>query len=89
MKRTLWLNGLVILLLSGFSILTNQQARAEHIDLTNQLSVRQTNEQVVFRHFDGRHGLPDNEVWSIVEDRLGFMWFGTRYGYPAQAKKCE
>ena len=27
-----------------------------------------------------KDGLPDNNIWSISQDRQGFMWFGTGLG---------
>ena len=33
-----------------------------------------------FSHYDRNNGLSDNTVLSIVQDHLGFMWFGTKYG---------
>lgn len=30
-----------------------------------------------FRHLDVSNGLPQSSVYSIVQDRYGFMWFGT------------
>lgn len=32
------------------------------------------------RQLDNRMGLSHNTVYCIYQDRLGFMWFGTRYG---------
>ncbi len=33
-----------------------------------------------FRHYDVNSGLSQNSVFSIFQDRQGFMWFGTKYG---------
>ena len=33
-----------------------------------------------FRHYDRNNGLSDNTVNAIVQDDMGFMWFGTKYG---------
>lgn len=30
-----------------------------------------------FHHLDVNNGLPQNSIYSIVEDKYGFMWFGT------------
>ena len=30
-----------------------------------------------FNHITVNDGLPQNTVYSIVEDKYGFMWFGT------------
>lgn len=35
------------------------------------------NEQVTFRHFSVENGLSQNTVMAIMQDRKGFMWFGT------------
>lgn len=36
--------------------------------------------QYNFRHIDSSDGLSANNVKSIVHDKLGFMWFGTKNG---------
>lgn len=36
--------------------------------------------QYNFRHIDSSNGLSANNVKSIVHDKLGFMWFGTKNG---------
>lgn len=33
-----------------------------------------------FRNYDINSGLSHNSVFSIFQDRQGFMWFGTKYG---------
>ena len=33
-----------------------------------------------FRHYDTNNGLSQNSVMSIVQDNMGFMWFGTNDG---------
>ena len=33
-----------------------------------------------FTRLSIEHGLSDNHVWSILQDRQGFMWFGTDLG---------
>ena len=33
-----------------------------------------------FLHYDRRNGLSDNTVNAIMQDDMGFMWFGTKYG---------
>ncbi len=35
---------------------------------------------VPFRHYSSFHGLSHDKVLSIVQDRQGFMWFGTVEG---------
>ncbi len=35
---------------------------------------------IVLNHLTSEDGLPDNQVTSIVRDKNGFMWFGTRDG---------
>lgn len=34
----------------------------------------------IFRHYDTNDGLSQNSVFSILQDKTGFMWFGTRCG---------
>ena len=33
-----------------------------------------------FRHYDTNNGLSQNSVMSIIQDSMGFMWFGTNDG---------
>ena len=33
-----------------------------------------------FDHLDSDHGLSQNDVYAVLQDRLGFMWFGTQDG---------
>jgi signal transduction histidine kinase/ligand-binding sensor domain-containing protein len=33
-----------------------------------------------FKHISVENGLSQNSVWSIVQDKTGFMWFGTDFG---------
>jgi ligand-binding sensor domain-containing protein len=33
-----------------------------------------------FSHLSGSQGLSQRRVTSILQDRQGFMWFGTQYG---------
>lgn len=33
-----------------------------------------------FRHYNNRHGLSHNTVYCVLQDRKGFMWFGTEDG---------
>ena len=32
------------------------------------------------RHFDNRDGLPQSQIWALMEDRQGFIWAGTSDG---------
>lgn len=34
-----------------------------------------------FKHISTSNGLPSNEVQKIFQDKEGFMWFATRYGF--------
>lgn len=34
----------------------------------------------LFTHYDSRDGLSQNSITAIVQDRTGFMWFGTKNG---------
>ncbi len=36
--------------------------------------------EFLFRHLNGQNGLSQNTVYAILQDRTGFMWFGTRAG---------
>ena len=36
--------------------------------------------QIAFKHLTIDNGLPQNTVFSIMQDRHGFMWFGTQDG---------
>ena len=36
--------------------------------------------QYTFRSLDNSKGLSNNSVNAILQDRLGFMWFGTKDG---------
>ncbi len=38
------------------------------------------NDTLYFRHFSVEQGLSNNDVTSIIQDSLGFMWYGTRAG---------
>ncbi len=38
------------------------------------------NENLRFEHLSEQQGLSQNSVWSICQDREGFMWFGTQDG---------
>ena len=40
----------------------------------------QPNNQYLFRHIDQRDGLLHNTVYSITQDKKGFMWIGTSNG---------
>ncbi|MDD4515932.1 hybrid sensor histidine kinase/response regulator transcription factor [Massilibacteroides sp.] len=33
-----------------------------------------------FRHYNNKHGLSHNTVYASIQDRRGFMWFGTEDG---------
>ena len=36
--------------------------------------------QLDFRHYTVDHGLPSSEVYTVFEDKDGFLWFGTDNG---------
>ena len=38
------------------------------------------NDTLFFRHYSVEHGLSHNNVTSIIQDSLGFMWYGTTEG---------
>lgn len=44
------------------------------------LPLMASGQPVSFDHLTVENGLSQNSVLSIAQDRLGFMWFGTRYG---------
>lgn len=50
--------------------------------LCNMLPVKaqQMYSRYFFTHVDVRNGLSENNVKSILQDHLGFMWFGTKNG---------
>ena len=61
-------------------LLSAQAAIADEADpVASPYSFTSTN-RFEFRNLTVEDGLPDNNVSSIVQDRLGFMWFGTRLG---------
>lgn len=37
-------------------------------------------QQILFRNYSVEDGLKSNTVWSILQDRQGYMWFGTKNG---------
>ena len=37
-------------------------------------------QQILFKHYSVSEGLPSSTVRAIVQDRQGFMWFGTKNG---------
>lgn len=37
-------------------------------------------EDYSFKNYNSNNGLSQNTVWSIFQDNLGFMWFGTKDG---------
>ncbi len=37
-------------------------------------------QQIYFDHFNVEKGLSQNSVLTIIQDKEGFMWFGTQYG---------
>lgn len=38
---------------------------------------------LTFSHITAEHGLVDERVTSLLQDRTGFMWFGTNNGLTA------
>lgn len=36
--------------------------------------------QLIFRSFNADNGLAHNTVLAVIQDRTGFMWFGTKDG---------
>lgn len=37
-------------------------------------------QQPIYRTYDGRHGLPSSEVYDVLQDSNGFIWFTTDHG---------
>lgn len=37
-------------------------------------------QQILFRNYSVSDGLCSNTVWSIAQDKEGYMWFGTKHG---------
>ncbi len=44
------------------------------------VSMSAKDKELYFRHYDNRDGLSHNTVFCAVQDRSGFMWFGTNVG---------
>ena len=42
--------------------------------------VAQENSTYSFKHYNINNGLSQNTVHCILQDRMGFMWFGTKDG---------
>lgn len=45
-----------------------------------QVSAYDITHQLEFKQVNTLHGLPNDEVQKVFQDREGFMWFATRYG---------
>ena len=43
-------------------------------------SIAQDNIQHYFKTLDIKNGLSQNTIFAILQDRQGFMWFGTKEG---------
>ena len=43
-------------------------------------ALAQQNPQPHFRNYSTEHGLPSPEVYCVMEDSRGYMWFGTDNG---------
>ncbi len=56
--------------------------RGENIPLIDQQDLKKVNGKFVksFTHFTEREGLINNFVFSMLEDKNGNLWFGTRFG---------
>jgi len=39
-----------------------------------------TEDIIKFEHITQKHGLSQHIVYSIIQDKYGFLWFGTRNG---------
>ena len=37
-------------------------------------------QDLAMRRFDDRDGLPQSQIWALLEDRQGFIWAGTSDG---------
>jgi len=45
-----------------------------------QIAHSQTDNNIIFEYLTIEDGLSHNMVYSLLQDRQGFMWFGARYG---------
>ena len=51
--------------------------------LISKFIFAQTNVQsqsVFYRQYTTANGLPSSEVYKVIQDKKGFMWFSTNYG---------
>ncbi|MGZ3866663.1 MAG: ligand-binding sensor domain-containing protein [Bacteroidia bacterium] len=55
--------------------------RALLLYLTIALHALGQNDTLFFRHFTADHGLSQHNISSIIQDSLGFMWYGTHDGF--------
>ena len=68
----------LLLCLSAFILLSAQPGYAQSMDaMAAPLS---SLEEVAFEHITVVEGLPENSVWAVLQDHLGFLWFGTQNG---------
>ncbi len=51
-----------------------------HIIFIIAFSFSAESQEIHFRHLTIDNGLSQNAVSSIIQDRQGFMWFGTKDG---------
>jgi ligand-binding sensor domain-containing protein len=40
-------------------------------------SAAQPQKDIQFHHFSEEHGLPKSSVSTIIQDKKGYIWFGT------------
>jgi ligand-binding sensor domain-containing protein len=55
--------------------------RSLFIFLNAILGLSAQNDTLYFRHFTADHGLSQHNISSIIQDSLGFMWYGTHDGF--------
>jgi PAS domain S-box-containing protein len=42
--------------------------------------IARSSDEITFEHLGVRHGLSQKSVYCILQDHVGFMWFGTQHG---------
>ena len=45
-----------------------------------QISVAATTPQLIFKHFGTRDGLPSSQIYQVIQDHQGYLWFCSDHG---------